>query len=187
VTAVDGEKLAEAGRLFEAGRHAPDQPARTYIREKAALGIGSAHLLGFEHHLAGWSGRTAYDLFGEVIATYEQDNSPALLPIAAQAYCLRGRLEGHNGQWAAMATACRRAIELLEQPGVMPDRRSIAVFWAWIALADESQGQLCRALDDYRQALDYGAGSVAGTQLTVWEQERERLQAAAEAAGGGCE
>ncbi|GEM_PF-3857411 len=182
-----GEKLTEAKEWYEQSLIASDQSVHAYISAKAALGIGIAHQIGFEHQLSDWSSQQAYDQFNKVIAIYEMDNRPALLPLAAQAYANQGRLEGHNHNWQKMAELCQQAILLLEKPDVMPDRKTIARLWTWIALADEKIGKIDQALDDYQRAMAQGENFIQQPELDCWQRKIDHLHSAATTKGVTCD
>ena len=171
---VNAAKLLEATRWYSAGLSAPDQPASAYVPEKAAFGLGQAHLLGIEQNLPGWSGQRAWQLFTQVAQAYDADQALDLAWFAGHAHAYLGLLAGRNSDWESMASECRRAIDILKSiPN--PPANWIALYWTWVGAAEKKQGRLDAARAAYRQAIETGTGAVGADKLKQWQGELDQI------------
>ncbi|MFZ4660152.1 MAG: effector-associated domain EAD1-containing protein [Caldilineaceae bacterium] len=174
--AINPERLLTASQWFTAALTATDKPVGAYIVEKAGLGMGTAHLLGFIYGIPTWSEEKAVAEFQNIITQYEKTRSPSFIMLAAQAQERLAHLAEFHADWSGMAERCQAAIDLLTEPTMMADNKWIARHWACVALAKEMQGDLCQAVNDYALAQHYGAGLLRAQELTTWQQHSERLQ-----------
>lgn len=169
-------QLVKASEAYTSAFAATDQPPSAYVKPKVALGIGSAHVLGLGAGLAGWSEAAAIAQLSSVTLTVESDAAPALAHVGALAYGYLGKLAALKADWQPMKRHCERMIQLLEQPEVQPDARSLAEAWGCVAIADEQLEDACAAIDDYQKARQWGDQVIAPAKLALWQAEQERLR-----------
>ncbi|MBI1880288.1 MAG: CHAT domain-containing protein [Chloroflexi bacterium] len=185
---LDTAKLIEAESWYSKSLSAADQPALAYVPIKAAFGLGQVQRLQYEYGLSERSGKQARNFFEEVIAAYNTDKSPVLIWFAGHAYADLGRLAGLDRDWPEMVSKYREAIDILYTLPGGPPFNWIADYRAEVAFAHEKLGQLGKACEDYRQAIQMGSNTVGSGQTAInqeklnhWKAEVERLTK-----GGAC-
>jgi hypothetical protein len=172
--AVDVAKLLEASRWYSDSLGAADQPPTAYVPIKAAYGLGQAHLLGVDRHLAGWSADEARRLFQQVTQAYDSDQALDLAWFAGHAHASLGRLAAYSKDWPAMAAEYHKAIDILRDiPN--PPARWLALYWSSLGFAEARQQHLDQARLAYENALKIGAGAVPPEKLKEWQTARDQL------------
>lgn len=179
----DEAKLIEAQTWFEQSLAAPDQPPLAHISAKSAYGLGQVHLAGYSAGYSGWSADEAIKNFQQVIEEYETTQSPDLAWDAGPAHIYVGYLAGKNYlDWEKMVDEIKNGIEILENmPGAPQDW--LALYWTWLAIAEENRKNLDAAHDAYKQAIELAEPipesrrrAFTTADLEQWRAELKRLE-----------
>jgi hypothetical protein len=145
------DKLQEAFTWYQKSRQASDKPAAAYVDDKAAFGVGQTYLAGYA---LGWSPAVAELELTRVISDYQaRPTVTELQRLAGDSECLLGWLAGHRYEdWQTLSARCQAGIKLLNR---LPDppKAWIALYWSWVAAADEQRGDLTAARANYERAI----------------------------------
>jgi hypothetical protein len=179
----DQTHLTKAGAWFEQSLSAADQPALAYVPAKAAFGLGQLHLAGYNEGYSNWSAERATSHFQQVIEAYQAAQSFDLAWYAGPAHIYLGFLAGKTKQdWATMAAEIKTGINILEMMPAAP-QDWLALYWTWLAMAEENRGKLTTARDAYQQAIQLAEQIPPSRQraftkanLEQWRAELKRLE-----------
>jgi hypothetical protein len=145
------DKLQEAFTWYQKSRQVSDKPASAYVDDKAAFGVGQTYLAGY---VLGWSPDQAELELTRVISDYQaRPTVPELKRLAGDSECLLGWLASRRYEaWQTLSARCQAGIKLLNQ---LPDppKAWIALYWSWVAAADEQRGDLAAARVNYERAI----------------------------------
>jgi tetratricopeptide (TPR) repeat protein len=176
VTAVDPARLADAEGLFRFSLQASEQTPSAFIAAKANYGLGQVHLLGFGHHLVGFSAEQSRRAFEATLEAYAAANYPAdLARLAAHTHAQLGLLAGLQGDHETLLTEVSRAIDQLQNMPESAPQEWIARYWAWIATANRNLGRKESAISAYQQAIQASQGLVCPGELEEWQKQLDQL------------
>ncbi|MBI1881626.1 MAG: tetratricopeptide repeat protein [Chloroflexi bacterium] len=179
-------KLNEAQMWFEQSLDALEQPPLARVPAKAHYGLGQTHMTGYQAGYPGWTADQAIAYFKQVIDDYNTAPHPDLTRIAGTAHVFVGSLAGASkADWTLMASEIKTGIEILEDmPGAPPQDR-IALYWTWVAYAEEKRNDITAARDAYQRAIHLAEQLAeshqkvfTATDLEHWRAELKRLEGA---------
>lgn len=174
------DKLIEASEWFTRSLEVENIPPTAFIEAKAQFGIGQVYLKAFEQKLPNWSLDQALMSLSEVIAIYEQTQSPPreLRRIAAHAHSELGWIAGQKQDWPQMEQEYAAAIRILSNSSgnLVSKHQLTAFYWSGLGFARREQHKLEAAKQAYRQAIAEGEERVKLGDIHCWQLQLEHLE-----------